>query len=142
MSKAPQREIELYVTTDGKIPFAEWLSNLKDKRAKDEVKRRLDRVIDGNFGDHHALPGTDGVSELRITYGPAYRIYYGETATTIVVLLCGGDKGSQAKDIKKAKGYWQDYLASLTVDEENYESNEETSDRGDNKDVSEEIDPI
>ena len=69
------------------------------------------------------------MSELRITYGPAYRIYYGETATTIVVLLCGGDKSSQPKDIKTASKYWQDYLASLMSEEkETYESKQKTSD--------------
>lgn len=143
MTKAQQKEIELYMTAEGKIPFVEWFDKLKDKRAKEEIKRRLDRVTDSNFGDHHSLPGTEGVSELRITYGSAYRIYYGETTTTIVVLLCGGDKSSQTKDIKKAKEYWQDYLASLLVDEENYESNEETSNnKDDSTNGSQEVDPV
>ncbi len=142
MSKAQQRELELYMTAEGKIPFAEWFDKLKDKRAKEEIKRRLERVIDGNFGDHHSLPGTQGVSELRITYGPAYRIYYAETATTIVVLLCGGDKSSQAKDIKKASEYWQDYLTSLLIEEKKtYEPKQETSDNSDNN-PEEKIDPL
>src|SRR5438477_357888 len=107
MSKSPKKEIELYITPEGKIPFNDWFESLKDKRAKDEVRRRLERVQDGNFGDHHSIVGGNGIAELRIKYGPAYRIYYGETATSIVALLCGGDKSSQSSDIKKAKEYWQ-----------------------------------
>jgi putative addiction module killer protein len=60
-----------------------------------------------HFGDH--TPVGDGVSELRMFFGPSYRIYYGEDNETIVLLLCGGDKNTQSKDIKKAKHYWKDY---------------------------------
>ena len=65
------------------------------------------KVEDGNFGDHHSLG--DGVSELRINFGPGYRVYYGLDGKVMVLLLFAGDKGSQDKDVKKAKIYWLDY---------------------------------
>ncbi|MFY9221438.1 MAG: type II toxin-antitoxin system RelE/ParE family toxin [Blastocatellia bacterium] len=107
MSNAYPRQIELYINDDGKIPFNEWLSSIKDTRLKNEVRNRLDRVLLGNFGDHKSV-GND-VYELRIKYGAGYRIYYAETETTIVLLLCAGDKSSQSEDIKNAKLFWQDY---------------------------------
>ena len=101
------REFELYVTPEGKIPFSDWLETLKDKRAKAEVKRRLDRVIEGNLGDHKFIG--EKLFELRITYGPGYRIYCGEVEGKIIVLLCAGDKSTQSKDIEEAKEYWANY---------------------------------
>lgn len=101
------REIEYYVTEDGKAPFTEWLNWLKDLQSKAKIRVRLDRVRLGNFGDHGPV-GT-GVSELRIDFGPGYRIYYGREGEKIVVLLIGGAKGTQSKDIQKAQEYWQNY---------------------------------
>ena len=68
---------------------------------------RLDRVSLGNFGDCHGVG--DGVQELRIDYGPGYRVYFGQVGSTIVLLLFGGDKSTQAKDIEQAKRYWNEY---------------------------------
>ena len=68
---------------------------------------RLDRLKLGNFGDCKTI--SDGVSELRIHYGPGIRIYYAKTGNKVILLLCGGDKGSQKKDIDKAKEYLKDY---------------------------------
>jgi len=68
---------------------------------------RLDRVSLGNFGDCRSVG--EGVQELRIDYGPGYRVYFGQHGSTIVLLLCGGDKDSQAKDIDLAKHYWKEY---------------------------------
>ena len=68
---------------------------------------RLDRVAEGNFGDHRSIGG--GVSELRINRGPGYRVYYTIRQRTVVVLLCGGDKASQKRDIEIAKNYWREY---------------------------------
>ena len=107
MGKTEPREIELYITAEGKIPFSDWLDSLKDKRAKAEVSRRLERVTVGNFGDHKSVG--DDVYEMRITYGPGYRIYYADMENKIVLLLCAGDKSTQGSDIKKAKEYWEDY---------------------------------
>jgi putative addiction module killer protein len=81
--------------------FRKWRLALKDERARAAIASRLDRLAYGHAGD--AAPVGEGVSELRIHYGPGYRIYFQNRGKTVVVLLCGGDKGSQAKDIKLAK---------------------------------------
>lgn len=107
MKEAKPREIELYVTVDGKIPFSEWMALVKDARLKIEVRNRLNRVLLGNFGDHKSV-GED-VYELRIRYGAGYRIYYAEVDGKIVVLLCAGDKSTQDDDVKTAHTYWNDY---------------------------------
>ena len=75
---------------------------------KDRIQARLDRVEKGNFGDHR--PVGEGVWELRFDFGSGYRIYFVEEGDVIVILLCGGDKSSQVKDIKTAKIYWQELL--------------------------------
>jgi putative addiction module killer protein len=79
--------------------FVEWLKHLKDVRAVARIQVRLDRVELGNLGDAKFF---DGIGELRIDYGPGYRIYFVKRGNTVVILLCGGDKSSQDKDIKKA----------------------------------------
>ena len=71
------------------------------------IQRRLDRILNGNFGDHKFCQ--DGVWELRIDFGPGYRVYYVQEAPTIVLLLCGGSKRMQSADIKQAVRYWLDY---------------------------------
>jgi putative addiction module killer protein len=94
-----KKYLELYVTDKGKQPFIEWLESLKDKSIRY-------RIALGNMGDVKSVG--EGVMEVRLAFGPGYRIYYGEDKGSIVLLLCGGDKSSQVKDIKKAKIYWQD----------------------------------
>lgn len=81
--------------------FSKWLHKLKDTKAKVSIIRRIDRIKKGNFGDHK--PVGDNVSELRITTGPGYRVYYTQKGDEIIVLLVGGDKSTQTKDIEKAK---------------------------------------
>ena len=81
--------------------FRKWWKKLRDERARALVAARLNRLAYGLAGD--VEPVGDGISELRIHYGPGYRVYYQQRGATIIVLLCGGDKGSQAKDIKTAK---------------------------------------
>ena len=81
--------------------FAKWFSRLKDPRAKARIQVRIDRMALGNFGD--VAPVGDGVSELRIFYGPGYRVYFVQKSSVLVILLSGGDKGSQKSDIAKAK---------------------------------------
>ena len=119
MAKAQPREIELYITADGKIPFSDWLDSLIDKRSRSEVNRRIERATNGNFGDHKSV-GND-VYEMRITYGGGYRIYYAELeeGNKILLLLLGGVKSTQVGDIKKAKEYWDDYKDSHQIGEEN-----------------------
>ena len=81
--------------------FRIWRLRLKDVRVRALVASRLDRLAYGNAGD--SKPVGQGISELRIDYGPGYRVYFQRRGNTIVVLLCGGDKSTQAKDIKMAK---------------------------------------
>ena len=100
--------LEEYVTEDGKIPFRDWLRGLRDVRARAKIRVRLNRIRLGNFGD--AKPVGKGVYELRIPHGPGYRVYYARIGQRIVLLLCGGDKSSQRRDIAKAKVYLEDYL--------------------------------
>ena len=81
--------------------FKKWFSSLKDKRAKARIDVRIKRVSLGNFGD--VEPVGNGVSELRIDYGAGYRVYFVKRGNIIVILLCGGDKSTQSKDIQKAR---------------------------------------
>jgi putative addiction module killer protein len=104
---ATPRELRIYRTVDGRRPFSEWLASLHDTKARVRIRVRLDRVSLGNFGDCRNVGG--GVQELRIDYGPGYRVYFGRLGSTIVLLLCGGDKSTQAMDIKLAHDYWIEY---------------------------------
>jgi putative addiction module killer protein len=101
------REIERYVTPDGQIPFDNWFDSIRVSKTQTIISKRLDRVRMGNLGDYRSVGG--GVFELRIDYDPGYRIYFGQVGTTIVLLLCGGDKSTQIKDIRQAQEYWRDY---------------------------------
>ena len=103
------RELLIYMTDDGCCPFEEWLNGLQDRVGRALIRKRLNRVRLGNLGNNRNLG--DGVWELKFDFGPGYRIYYGERDRTVVVLLVGGDKGSQERDIQKAKQYWEDYHA-------------------------------
>ena len=81
--------------------FLEWIGALRDVQARARIAKRIDRIALGNFGD--SKPVGNGVSELRFTFGPGYRVYYTRRGDVVVILLCGGDKGSQERDIKRAK---------------------------------------
>lgn len=81
--------------------FRKWWMRLRDERARGAIFSRLDRLAYGHTGD--AEPVGEGISELRIHYGPGYRVYFQKRGNTVIVLLCGGDKGTQTKDIKTAK---------------------------------------
>ncbi|PAL21217.1 type II toxin-antitoxin system RelE/ParE family toxin [Sphingopyxis sp. GW247-27LB] len=81
--------------------FARWLGSLRDIRAVARIADRLKRASNGNFGDHKSVKG--GVFEMRIDYGPGYRVYFFRRGTELVILLCGGDKRSQNEDIARAK---------------------------------------
>ena len=82
-----------------------WFAGLNDIRARRKILARVKLAEAGSFGDHHVVDG--GVWEMRIDYGPGYRIYYAQEGTTIYLLLLGGDKDTQARDITKAKAVWQ-----------------------------------
>jgi len=100
-------ELRRYLTTSGRDVFGEWLAGLRDTRTKAKIVARLDRLSAGNFGDCKALRG--GVFELRINWGPGYRVYYALVDRVCVLLLCGGDKRKQSSDIKRALEYLKDY---------------------------------
>ena len=80
--------------------FAQWLEDLRDLRARARVQARIERLIGGNPGD--IRPVVSGVSELRINYGPGYRVYFQQKGSTLIILLAGGDKASQPRDIDEA----------------------------------------
>ncbi len=105
------KKIRLYVTPSEKIPFEEWLSDLKDRRGRVLIRLRIDRLRMGNPGKYRSLG--DDLYELKIDYSPGYRVYYGEKGDSVVLLLCGGHKGSQSKDIQKARKYWKAYRSSI-----------------------------
>ena len=100
-------ELKVYQTAAGRQPFNDWLEALADRQARARIRTRLDRLALGNFGDHRVLDG--GVFELRIDWGAGYRVYFSRVGKLILLLLCGGDKTTQSKDIKNAKTYLQDY---------------------------------
>ncbi|MBD1835538.1 type II toxin-antitoxin system RelE/ParE family toxin [Cyanobacteria bacterium FACHB-472] len=109
------REIRLYITSDGRIPFKEWFDSLQDRKARVRIKLRLDRVEQGNLGDCRSLGA--GVFELRIDYGPGYRVYFGQIGSTIVLIFYGGDKSTQEQDISKARDYWREYEERENADQ-------------------------
>ncbi len=95
-----------YVTEDGRDYFDEWLQ-CQDAEIRARVQTRIDRIELGNFGDHKGVG--DGVFELRIDFGPGYRVYYGLDSKTFVILLVGGTKKQQARDVKMAQTHWKTY---------------------------------
>jgi len=103
------QDIREYATPSGGIPFREWLRSMRDIRARALVRVRLNRVRLGNFGDCRSMGG--GVHELRIDFGPGYRVYLGRPDNRMVVILCGGEKKTQRRDIGVAGTGWADYKA-------------------------------
>lgn len=104
------RSIIEYVDATGKIPFRNWLERLKDRKARAIIDARLTRVRMGNLG--HCRSVGHGVLELKINFGPGYRVYFGQDGDKVVVLLLGGDKKTQSSDIKRAQEYWADYTGA------------------------------
>ncbi len=101
------KELVFYADENGNEPFQLWLDDLRDAKNRRRIISRLVRVQQGNYGD--VEPIGEGLSELRFFFGAGYRVYFGEDAGNIVVILCGGDKSSQSQDIENAKAYWQEY---------------------------------
>lgn len=99
-------ELKRYQTNNGRVPFSRWLDDLEDKTAN-RILAYVDRMKTGNFGN--SKPVGKGVSELKLDFGSGYRVYYLCEGHSIVILLCGGDKGTQKKDIKQAQYYAEDY---------------------------------
>lgn len=100
-------EIRHYVTRSGKDVFDDWLTRLADARAQAKIASRINRLAAGNFGDCKSLG--QGLYELRIDWGPGYRVYYVMIGRECILLLCGGDKRKQSADIRRALQCWSDY---------------------------------
>ncbi|OGQ99566.1 MAG: addiction module protein [Deltaproteobacteria bacterium RIFOXYD12_FULL_55_16] len=111
-------DIEYFVADSGKKPFKEWLAGLKDIAGRAKIRVRLDRARLGNLGDNR--PVGKGVLELKIAYGPGYRIYFALDGNRLILLLLGGDKSTQTRDIAKAREYWQEHQKRNTHDKENH----------------------
>ena len=107
MEPTEHQEVVTYRTLDGKRPFTSWLLGLRDQAGRAKIRARIARMQSGNFGD--CKPVGTGVQELKIRWGPGYRVYFGREGARIVVLLCGGDKSTQNKDIRQAQKYWKEY---------------------------------
>lgn len=110
MALVTPKDIVAFRGREGGVPFEDWLDELHDKRAVARVLARLARVRQGNLGDCKSVG--KGVSEMRVDYGPGYRIYFGQQGKTLVVLLCGGDKRTQDRDIRLAKQYCHEFKTS------------------------------
>jgi putative addiction module killer protein len=99
-----------YLDETGKSPFRAWLETL-DKSTRARVQARILRFETGNLGDHKELGS--GVWEARLAFGAGYRVYFGRRGRELILLLFGGDKGSQARDIRRAKDFWASYMKGL-----------------------------
>jgi putative addiction module killer protein len=101
------KKIELYKTSQGTVPYREWVSSIGSSKTRGRIDTRIANVRLGLLGVCKPVGG--GVTELKLDFGPGYRIYIGQEGSNVVILLCGGDKSTQKGDIKIAKKYWADY---------------------------------
>ena len=108
-SFVPRKSI-IYKTAEGVEPYTDYVDSLRDRQAAAKIKVRATRAELGNLGDHRTVG--QGVIELRIDFGPGYRVYAALHGNELIVLLCAGDKGTQDKDIAEAHEYWEDYRTS------------------------------
>lgn len=99
--------IHEYTRPDGSSPYADWLASIRNKTVQARIIMHVDRLELGLFGD--SKPIGAGLSELRVHFGPGYRVYYAKESEDIYLILCGGDKSNQIKDIKKAQAWWKEY---------------------------------
>jgi putative addiction module killer protein len=96
-----------YLTADARNPYREWLATL-DRAVAARVQARILRFELGNLGDHKSVGA--GVWEARLAFGPGYRIYFGRNGESVILLLLGGTKASQRRDVRRAQEFWRDYL--------------------------------
>lgn len=101
------KKIVIYHDAAGNEPFTDWLNSLRDPTTRRRILKRLLRLEQGYYGD--VKPVGAGINELRFFFGAGYRVYFAEDGDSIVVLLCGGDKDSQSRDIQRAKAFWKEY---------------------------------
>lgn len=100
------RVVREYLTAEGHNPYRAWLASL-DRAVRARVQARVLRFELGNLGDHKSVG--EGVWEARLDFGPGYRLYFGQEGEVLVLLLCGGDKSTQTRDIRDAKAHWKRY---------------------------------
>jgi putative addiction module killer protein len=112
MAEATPKQLKEYLTSDGRSPFIEWLNKIRDARARARIRVRLDRLSLGNFGDCKSIGGS--IHELRLDYGPGYRIYFAQYGDQIILLLWGGTKRTQQQDIQLAQEYWGDFRSRVS----------------------------
>jgi len=103
-----EKQVLIYADENGVEPFSLWMKHLKDVAGRNRIITRLDRLAQGHYGD--CVSVGEGVCELRMFFGPGYRIYFAEKDGDVVILLCGGNKSTQSQDIKHAHLYWKEYL--------------------------------
>lgn len=114
MFKPSPFEVVRYVPPESdESPFQQWLDALRDVGARARVQMRLERLEEGLFGD--SKPVGEGVCELRVDCGPGYRVYYARSGRTVILLLAGGDKGTQPRDIALAQKRWREFKARNPV---------------------------
>jgi putative addiction module killer protein len=101
------KRIKNFVRSNGRSPYEDWFSRIPDMSVKARILTRIDRLRFGNFGDCKSIGS--GVFELRLQFGPGYRVYLGLVGAEVVLLLGGGDKSTQQKDIKLCQQYWMEY---------------------------------
>lgn len=104
------KPVKVYATSGGKEPFTDWVNAIRSPQDRARIENRIRRLRQGHVGD--CEPVGEGVHELRLFFGPGYRIYFSEYKREFVILLCGGDKKTQVRDIQKAKDYWREYKES------------------------------
>lgn len=107
MMEVRPRDVRNYVTPDGREPYEEWVNSYSERKIRAIIQQRIRRLELGNFGDCRWLAGD--LCELKIDYGPGYRVYLGIANRVIVILLCGGTKKTQQQDIQKAEEYWEEF---------------------------------
>ena len=100
-----EKHIQYYATLKGKIPLHEWLVSFKDPTIRARIIRRIEKLALGYYGDVKVLKNSDGIQELRLDFGSGYRIYFSEHEDVFILLLYGGDKSTQKRDIQMAKKY-------------------------------------
>jgi putative addiction module killer protein len=106
------KDIQLYVTDEGKAPVEDWLKGLRDRKARAAIDARVARLRLGLVGNAREVG--EGVHELKVDVGQGYRVYFGNVSNAVVLLLCGGDKRTQRTDIKRAREFWSDYQERAT----------------------------
>ncbi len=108
MTAVQEIRILIYRDSEGRSPCLEWFNSIKSRESLDRIDARLNLIRLGNLGDHKSLKR--GIYELRLFFGSGYRIYFAREGHTLIILLNGGGKGSQKRDIQKARAYHKDYV--------------------------------